>query len=250
MCFVSEVISRRIWWHLGHLNQMAWQMDWCCFKLSLRLNVFPQSTHSCFTPSWWCLEFICLWRSPFLVNILPHISQACLGNHVDTVEAHRQLNLWLWWGCIYSGSIYSTPVQAWDRYRHVQAVKTCTCTDMFPDRKQTPPVLHCDWSVWWQVCMPHIPLHIQRHYKLTPTIWSVCEVVTMPSITFLRLALPHFRHSKVFESTGSGQESGAFYLKQQKNITSNSDRDTTKDATQQYNEIDTILKRNNNLEWC
>ena len=173
-----------------------------------------------------------------------------LGNHVDTVEAHRQLNLWLWWGCIYSGSIHSTPVQAWDRYRHVQAVKTCTCTDMFPDRKQTPPVLHCDWSVWWQVCMPHIPLHIQRHYKLTPTIWSVCEVVTMPSITFLRLALPHFRHSKVFESTGSGQESGAFYLKQQKNITSNSDRDTTKDATQQYNEIDTILKRNNNLEWC
>ena len=79
MCWVSEAISRSIRWHLGHLKRMVWQMDWCCFKLSLRLNVFPQSVHSCFTPSWWCLAFICLWTSPFFVNLWPHRSHACLG---------------------------------------------------------------------------------------------------------------------------------------------------------------------------
>ena len=46
----------------------------------------------------------------------------------------------------------------WDRERNVEVVTlwVChrvmvwdTCSDMFLDRKQTPPVLHCDWSVWW-----------------------------------------------------------------------------------------------------
>ena len=45
------------------------------------------------------------------------------------------------------------------------------------------------------------------------------------------------------------QESGVFYLQQQENTTSNNGGvTTTKGTTQQYNEIDKSLKRNNNLE--
>ena len=54
------------------------------------------------------------------------------------------------------------------------------------------------------------------------------------------------------ESGVRSQESGVFYLQQQKNIASNNDGDTTtQEATQRYNnKIDSSLKRNNNLEWC
>ena len=54
------------------------------------------------------------------------------------------------------------------------------------------------------------------------------------------------------ESGVGSQESGVFYLQQQKNIALNNDGDTTtQEATQRYNnKIDSSLKRNNNLEWC
>ena len=58
--------------------------------------------------------------------------------------------------------------------------------------------------------------------------------------------------TKVFfvEDPYMSKESVVFYLQQQKNIASNNDGDTTKEATHRYNEIDTSLKRNNNQEWC
>ena len=80
ICLVSEAISCRIRWHLGHYNRMARQMDWCCFKLSLRLNVLPQSGHSCFTLTWWCVLFICLTRLLFLLNVWSHTTQTCWGS--------------------------------------------------------------------------------------------------------------------------------------------------------------------------
>ena len=54
---------------------------------------------------------------------------------------------------------------------------------------------------------------------------------------------------------GVSQESGVraqeyFIYNNIKNIASNNDGDTTQEATQRYKEIDTSLKRNNNLEWC
>ena len=113
MCWVSEAISRSIRWHLGHLKRMVWQMVWCCFKLSLRLNVFPQSVHSCFTPSWRCLAFICRFRWSFLVKLKWHKAHTCLGIMLMLKFTLQSLTgkwrLWVWWGCIYSGSIYSMP---------------------------------------------------------------------------------------------------------------------------------------------
>ena len=37
------------------------------------------------------------------------IQVVVIHSEVRSVEFHRQLNRWVWWGCIYSGSIYSMP---------------------------------------------------------------------------------------------------------------------------------------------
>ena len=52
-------------------------------------------------------------------------------------------------------------------------------------------------------------------------------------------------------SINMSQESGVFYLQQQKTSHQTmTEIPTTQEATQRYNEIGTSLKRNNNLEWC
>ena len=51
------------------------------------------------------------------------------------------------------------------------------------------------------------------------------------------------------QESGVSKESGVLLFTTTENIASNNDGDTTtKEATQQYYEIDTSLKRNNNLE--
>ena len=77
MCLVNDAISRKIRWHLGHLNRMAWQMAWCWRRLSVLLNDFPHSLHSCFTSCWWCLVSICLFKLNLLLNIWSHKWHTC-----------------------------------------------------------------------------------------------------------------------------------------------------------------------------
>ena len=128
----------------------------------------------------------------------------------------RLLNLILWQLIV---DLFIT--QQWDRYRHVEVVAlwVChgvmvwdTCLDMFLDRKQTPPVLHCDWSVWWHATHsstypkvlwvdPHHLVclwsghHVINHIPETPfqTFQGLWINRKWPSIISQRL---HSKHSK------------------------------------------------------
>ena len=102
MCLLNEVTSRRTLWHLGHLNRMDLQMDWCCLKLSFLLNDLPQSPQVC-TSCRLCLVLTCLVRFLLLLNFRPHsVQYTCLEVILDVVKHHRRMNVWLWLRCIYS----------------------------------------------------------------------------------------------------------------------------------------------------
>ena len=126
----------------------------------------------------------------FRMHSLPLTKPCSLGLPTVTFRL-RLLNLILWQLIV---DLFIT--QQWDRYRHVEVVALCSLIESRHHQ--------CCTVIGQCGDMPHIPLHIQRYYELTPTIWSACEVVTMPSITFQR---PHSRHSKVFGSTESGHQS-------------------------------------------
>ena len=45
-----------------------------------------------------------------------------------------------------------------------------TCSYMFLDRKQMLAMLHSNWSVWWQVRMPHIPPLFKTYVDIFQTL--------------------------------------------------------------------------------
>ena len=105
---------------------------------------------------------------------------------VGSVESHRQLNLWMWWGCIYSGSIYSLPSITFQ-------------SALFPmpelpinhiPRALVLDLNHLFLSLMWQQCWHSHPINhsrdwlypIPRALWVDPTIRSACEMDTMSSI--------------------------------------------------------------------
>ena len=179
----SELVSSQIVIAIERLTTVCTSVSFLRIQSMLALHV---SLASIISAEAHITQVTHIWRIHVVVIHVVVIHLAVCHPEVYSVKSHNQLNLWVLWGSIYSGSIYSMPSITFQ-------------SALFPMPElpinHIPRVLvldlnHLFLSLMWQQCWHSHPINhsrdwlypIPRALWVDPTIRSACEMDTMSSI--------------------------------------------------------------------